>query len=450
MVFICCSEIENITIGESLFDILLALVALGVLVTVHEAGHFIAARLCGVTVETFSIGFGKPIFKLVRNGTEYRIGWIPLGGYVKMKGDSLEEDAIEEPDSFQFTKWWKKALIALAGPMSNLLLAVVIFILTFMLPGKVEDQSPVIGKTTGAYSMVFMPGDSIQAVNAKPIKGWYQFLGGLNSDKQNSIILVRDGKKLTLTLPVVNLQTFSNDVLPAVSSVIGEISPGMPAWRAGLQSGDKIVRVDSVRVNDWYDMREQITKAAADTILLTVQRGKTILNKAMPLEKNPLNDGQRVIGITQQMAVSYSQSYPPLTAAKYGVNATLNFIAINYVGLYKVVSQPETIKSSVGGPVMIYSLSSQSAKKGWSSWIMFVAAISLVLMIMNLLPIPVLDGGHIMFALIQAVRGKPLPRKAQIILQNIGVVLLLMLMVYAFYNDFTKVFTRAVSTMGKP
>jgi regulator of sigma E protease len=450
VVSICCSDSNKATLGESLFDIILALIALGILVTVHEAGHFIAARLCGVKVEVFSIGFGKPIFKIVRSEIEYRIGWIPLGGYVKMKGEALEEDATEEPDSFQFTKWWKKAIIALAGPISNLLFAVVIFILTFMLPGKVEDQRPVIGKSTGEYSLLFTPGDSILAVNDKPVMGWYQFLGELHKDGQNGISLVRDGKKLTLTIPAVNLETLSTEVLPAVPSIIGEVSPGLPAWRAGLKTGDKIISVDTVQINNWYEMRAQISKAATDTVLLKIQRGKEVLNRAMPLEKNPLIDGQRVIGITQLMPVSYTQSYPPGTAIKYGVTSTLNFIAYNYIGLYKVFSKPETIKNSLGGPVMIYSLSSQSAHKGWSSWIMFIAAISLVLMIMNLLPIPVLDGGHIMFALIQAVRGKPLPRKTQIVLQNIGGVLLLMLMFYAFYNDFTKVFTRAISTMGKP
>lgn len=433
-----------------MFNILLALLALGVLVTVHEAGHFIAARLCGVKVEVFSIGFGQPIFKFIRNEIEYRICWIPLGGYVKMKGEALEEDGPEEPDSFQYAKWWKKIIIALAGPFSNFILAVLIFIMTFMLPGKVEDQSPVIGKSTGEYSLLFMPGDSIITVNDKPIQGWYQFIGSLSKDKQNSIKLAREGKKLTLTIPAVNYEELLQDVQPDIPSIIGEINPGMPAWRAGLQSGDKIISIDSVRVNDWYDMRERISKAANNTVLLTIQRGNLIINKALPLEANPLVDGQKVIGITQYMPINYTQSYPPLEAAKYGVNTTINFIAINYVGLYKLVSKPEQMKNSVGGPVMIYSLSSQSAKKGWTSWLMFVAAISLVLMIMNLLPIPALDGGHIMFALIQAVRGKPLTRKTQIILQNIGVFLLLMLMVYAFYNDFTKVFTRAVSTMGKP
>jgi regulator of sigma E protease len=433
-----------------LFDIILALVALGVLVTVHETGHFLAARLCGVKVEAFSIGFGRPIFKLVRNGIEYKIGWLPLGGYVKMKGEALEDDAEEEEDSFRYTRWWKKIIIALAGPLSNLLLAVLIFIFTFMLPSKAEDLNPIVGKVSGNYELVFVPGDSILAVNGKPVKGWFHFLGSLDALQANDIELKRDGSKLTMTLPQIDIAAFSNDVYPFVPATIGDVSPGMPAWRAGLKTGDNIVSVNSIRVKDWYEMREMITLSSRDSVDLMVKRGDSLFQRVIALEGNPMTEGQKLIGIMQKMPVSYEQSYPPLQAVEYGVKSTLNFVVLNYVGLYKLISRPETIKSSVGGPVMIYSLSSQSAKKGWNAWLMFVAAISLVLMIMNLLPIPVLDGGHIMFAIVQGIMGKPIPVRIQIIAQNIGFVLLMLLMVYAFYNDFTKVFARAVSTMGKP
>jgi regulator of sigma E protease len=430
-----------------LLDIILALIALGILVTVHETGHFIAARLCGVTVQVFSIGFGKPIFKTVRKGIEYKIGWLPLGGYVKMKGENLEEDGEEEADSFQYTKWWKKIIIAVSGPVANLLLALLIFILTFMVPSKTEDQRPVIGKVSGDYSQVFQPGDSISVVNGKQVKGWYQFISSLNAGQANKIQLARDGRNITLTIPQQDIVVFSNAVMPFVPATIGEISPGMPAWRAGLKSGDQIISVDTVKVKDWYEMREKVTGSSGKSIFIVIRRGNSLLRKVIELEGNPMTEGQKMIGIVQAMPVSYMQSYPPLKAVEYGVKSTFGFIVFNYVGLYKIISRPETIKSSVGGPVMIYSLSSQSARKGWTSWILFVAAISLVLMIMNLLPIPVLDGGHIMFALVQGIIGRPIPRKIQILLQNVGVVLLLMLMAYAFYNDFTKVFARAVSTM---
>lgn len=433
-----------------MIDIILALVALGVLVTVHETGHFLAARLCGVKVEKFSIGFGKPLFKLIRNGIEYRIGWIPLGGFVKMKGDSLDEETEQMPDSFLQARWWKKIIIALSGPFSNLLLAIVLFILVFLLPSKTEDQYPVVGKATGEYELIFNAGDSIYAVNGKPVQGWYQLIGTLSRTSDNIVNLTRDGKKAVLTIPQIDPISFVNAVQPAASAIVGEVSPGFPAWRAGLKAGDVILAVNDSVVADWYDMRELITGAEGDSVRLNVQRGDAVFARSMPLESNPMADGQRLIGITQHMPVTYKQSYPPVKAMQLGIVSTANFIALNYIGLYKIISRPETLKSSVGGPVMIYSMSSQSARKGLSSWILFVAAISLVLMIMNLLPIPVLDGGHIMFALVQGIIGRPVPRKVQLVLQNVGMVLLLLLMTYAIYSDFSKVFTRAMSSAIKP
>ena len=433
-----------------MIDIILALFALGVLVTVHEAGHFLAARLCGVRVEVFSIGFGKPIIKFRRSGIDYRIGWLPLGGYVRMKGEALDEDAPEEADSFQYAKWWKKLIIAVAGPFANFILAVLIFILSFMLPGRVEDLYPVVGRSNGIYSSILQPGDSILAVNNKAVRGWYHLIGKAAEQQISTVLVKRGDLRLRINLKRDSLADLAEKVLPQVPAVVGEVSPGMPAWRAGLRPGDRIVRIDSSDVKDWYVMRELISSTRRDTVRLTLNRSGKSFVQTLQLEENPLSEGQRLIGISQQMPVVYYQSNPPLKAMKYGISATTGFVAVNYVGLYKLITNPGTIKSSVGGPVMIYSLSSQSAKKGWNSWIVFVAAISLVLMIMNLLPIPALDGGHVMFALIQAVTGKPLPHKVQIILQNIGFMLLLLLMVYAFYNDFSKVLARAYSGMGKP
>jgi regulator of sigma E protease len=426
-------------------DIILALIALGILVTVHETGHFIAARLCGIRVEAFSIGFGKPLFRFRKKETDYRIGWLPLGGYVRMKGENPDDEVTDTAGSFQHATWWKKAVIAFSGPLANLLLALLIFIVSYLLPGRMEDHYPVVGRVKGNYSETFLPGDSIAAANGKPVKGWYNFLGTLSAKQQNKISLYRNGNELTLNLAPVDPADFALKVEPKVEAVVGEVNPGMSAWRAGLQPGDRILVIDGVKITDWYQMRELITGSQADTISLTLLRKNRLLEKRLDLEKSPLSDGQKLIGITQAMPVSYVQSNPPLQAVTGGITSTFGFLAVNYVSLYRMISRPETIKSSVGGPVMIYSLSRQSANKGLNNWFMFVAAISLVLMIMNLLPIPVLDGGHILFAIIQGITGKPLPHKVQVILQNIGLLLLLLLMVYAFYSDISKLIARMLS-----
>lgn len=427
-------------------DIILALIALGILVTVHETGHFIAARLCGIRVEAFSIGFGKPIIKFRKKETDYRIGWLPLGGFVRMKGENPDDEVTDTIGSFQHSAWWKKAVVAFSGPLANLLLAILIFILSYMLPGRMEDHYPVIGRVQGTYTSIFLPGDSIAAVNGQPVKGWYDFLGSISAKTHNRVNLYRNQNEITLNLAPVDPADFALKVEPGVEAVIGEVNPGMSAWRAGLQPGDRIVLIDGVKVQDWYQMREMITKSKADSVSLTLQRENRILEKKLSLENSPLAEGQKLIGITQAMPVTYTQTNPPLQAVSAGFASTFGFLAINYISLYRMISRPETIKSSVGGPVMIYSLSQQSARKGLNNWIMFVAAISLVLMIMNLLPIPILDGGHIIFAIIQGITGKPLPHKVQVILQNIGLFLLLLLMVYAFYNDISKLFARMLSS----
>ena len=432
-----------------MIDVILALIALGVLVTVHETGHFCMARWCGVRVEVFSIGFGKTLFSFTRHEIEYRLGWIPLGGYVKMKGEQPDADEPPSSDSFAFARWWKKALIGLAGPTANLIAGLLIFIITFLLPNQVEDHYPVVGSATGEYAAYFMPADTLLTLNNIPVKGWYQFIGKLQKTSPNEIRLARMGHRLLLTLPAQTPESLMVHMLPRVPARVGDVNPGLPAWRAGLKTGDLILAVDSTSVSNWYTMRELITQPGRDSVRLTFQRNQQILHKTMPLEANPLDDKQRLIGITQYMPVSYTNHYRPLQAINYGWQSTFGFLAVTYSSLVKVIAKPALFKNSLGGPVMIVSLSNQSIQKGWNYWLMFIGCISLLLMMMNLLPIPVLDGGHIMFALLQAVRGRPLPQKVQIVLQNIGLTLLILLMLYAFYNDFSRVISRAISTMPK-
>ncbi len=432
-----------------MIEIILSGLALGVLILVHETGHFFAARLCKVSVEKFSVGFGKAIFTVRRKGIEYRLGWIPLGGYVKMKGDNPDEEEAAAPDSFLLTRWWKKILIAVAGPFANLLFAVAIFIFAFLLPNCVEDLPPVISKAGGDYSAFFMPQDSIISVNGYAVKGWFQLSSKLNSDADNEVVLKRQDHRLTYSLPKLNLADFYENVLPVVKPVIGDVTPGMPAWRAGLRKNDLIIAVDTTVVTDWYTMRELITKTRFDLIRLTIKRDEQLIVKELPLEANPLQKDRRMIGIMQHLPVSWVEQYSLPDAVKQGVSSTIGFVYLTYAGLYKLIGNPGQFKSSIGGPVMIVSMSRETVQKGWTYWLLFIASISLILMIMNLLPIPVLDGGHIIFALIHGITGKPLPKRIQIILQNIGIVILLSLMIFALYNDFTKIFTRALATSAK-
>lgn len=415
------------------------------MVFIHELGHFLTARAFGVGIEKFSIGFGKPLYTFRRNGVEWRIGWIPLGGYVKMKGENPDETAAEEHLSFQKKAWWKRALIGFSGPFANLLLGFLLFIVSFFLPLNVEDQRPVVAKAEGVWSEVFAPGDSIQSVNGTPVTGFSQYLENLSPTKENRITVSRNGQSVILRVPGNNLDSLLVSLYPLVDTKVGEVIPKTPAYHAQIKAGDVITAVDSVQVADWYAMRELITGSGRDSVVLDIRRGQETLRKGIQLESSLSTGSQKAIGIMQDQPVKYVRHFAFIEAVKLGSFNGLNFIRMNYQMLFKLLQRPSELKKNVGGPVMIVSLSQQIGNKGFSYLLLFFGSISLMLMIMNLLPIPILDGGLIMFAIIEGIIRRPIPLRVQSILQTIGFLLLMLLMVMAFYSDISSEILRYLS-----
>jgi len=424
--------------------LVLTVIAFGLMILIHECGHFFVARAFGVRIETFSIGFGKPIINFNRGGTNYRISWLPLGGYIKMKGENPDDPDTTEEDAFQSRAWWQRACIALAGPLANLVLALIVFIFALMLPQKVEDNAPVISQAQGKWAGIFMPGDSLISVNNSKLRGFSDLFTKLEPGKDNQLVLSRNGKNQTLRLRGGERESLAEELKPVVEPVVGDVTPGYPAWRSGIRTRDRVLSVDSVRVADWYDMRERITGSKKQSVILTIQRGDSLLTKVITLESNVLDGKQKIIGITQYMPVRYTEQLSPLKAIRGGGITTLNMVIMNYYGLYKLIQRPSTLKSNIGGPVMIVSMSQSVGQKGLAALLMFFGGISILLMIMNLLPIPVLDGGHIFFCLIEGIIRKPIPLKVQEIAQRIGFFLLMMLMIYAFYADIQKLILRFI------
>ncbi|MCF7859475.1 MAG: RIP metalloprotease RseP [Candidatus Cloacimonetes bacterium] len=427
-----------------MYNIIGAIVALGILVTVHELGHFIAARLLKVEVEKFSIGFGPKLVSFKKNVTEYRISLIPLGGYLKMKGENPDEKVEDEENSYNLKKWWQRAMIAFAGPFANFILALLIFIFTFAVGKHFEDQHPLVGQVSVEYAEYLHENDLILQVNGEDIKGWNQIIQNTKAEEINSILVERDNNEMMVELSDISPKTWVTDILPLVPAVIGDVAPGMAAYKAGLMSKDEILSVDGKTVKNWYELRNAITTSANDMITLQVNRGGKIFEKIIKPEENIL-DNNRIIGVTQFLPVDYIENYNLWESVKYGTIGTINFVYLNYAMLYKLIVNPNEIKNNLGGPVMIYAMSSQTAAKGLDSILSFIAAISIILMIMNLLPIPILDGGHIFFCFIEGVRKKPLNIRIQIALQNIGLFILVFLMIFAFWNDFSRIFSRNVS-----
>ncbi|MCF7884408.1 MAG: RIP metalloprotease RseP [Candidatus Cloacimonetes bacterium] len=443
------SELEQIAaiavkikkLGSFMWNIIGAIIALGVLVTVHEFGHFIAARLFGVKVEKFSIGFGKKLFSFRKWDTEFRISLIPLGGYVKMVGENPDEEILDAEHSYRTKTWWQRALIAFAGPFLNLIFAVLLFITSFAIGRNYEDLQPVVGVVEENYSSIFQPEDEILEVNGNEIKGWNQIVQYTNTEKENIIEIQRGEFTEIIDLPALNPNFWYEGVKPFVPAQVGQVTPGMSAFKSGLMDGDEILEVDRKPVSDWYEMREMITDNPNDEVVLKIRRNDQEFEKTLKLETNIYQDN-KVIGITMPSPVKIKERYNLIESIGYGTVSTISFVYMNYALLFKLVAHPEAIKSNIGGPVMIYTMSQQTAGKGFDVVLLFLASISIVLMIMNLLPIPVLDGGHIFFCFIEGIFKKPLSLKVQIILQNIGIFILLFLMVFAFWNDFSRIFSR--------
>jgi len=425
-----------------MFNIIGALVALGILVTVHEFGHFVAARIFKVEVEKFSIGFGPKLLAFKKGKTEYRISLIPLGGYLKMKGENPDEKVEDTENSFKTKTWWQRAIIAFAGPFANLILALLIFILTFAIGKHFEDQLPIVGEVSANYSEFVQEKDIILQVNDKVVNGWTQIVQNINIDAENTFLIQRNDEEILISNNEVEPRTWVTEILPLVPAVIGEVAPGMAAYKAGLMEQDEILSVDEIDVKNWYEMRTAITTNENKIITLKIKRGDDVFEKSLAPEENIL-DNNRIIGIMQYMPVKYIEKYSFFESIKYGTIGTINFVYLNYAMLYKLITNPSAIKSNLGGPVMIYAMSAQTVDKGIDSILSFIAAISLILMIMNLLPIPILDGGHIFFCFIEGIRKKPLSIKIQIVLQNIGLFILMFLMIFAFWNDISRLFSRS-------
>ncbi|MBC8385386.1 MAG: RIP metalloprotease RseP [Candidatus Cloacimonetes bacterium] len=423
--------------------ILGAIIALGVLVTVHEAGHFAAARIFGVEVEKFSVGFGPKLLGFKKGNTEYRISLIPLGGYLKMKGENPDEKVEKDDNSFRSKKWWQRAIIAFSGPFANLILALLIFILSFLIGRSYQDNLPIIGKVSGNIDFI-QKNDRILSVNDHEIMSWSEIPSNIKVDEENYIAFERDGEMINFTSNELSPESWYSDILPFVPAVIGEVSPGLPAYRSGLMQNDEILAIDSIEVHDWYEMRNIIIDSPKNRMNFRIKRADKIFNIDIELDDNVLND-TKIIGITQQQPVTIYEKFSVLQSLKYGYITTISYVAVNYAALYKLALNPSSFKDNIGGPVMIYTMSRQTAKKGFDDVLSFIGLISILLMVMNLLPIPILDGGHIFFCFLEVIFRKPFSLKTQMIFQRIGLYILMLLMVFAFFNDFSRIFSRNVS-----
>ncbi len=438
------------------------IVAIGVLIFIHELGHFLTAKGVGVGVERFSLGFGPRLWGVKRGETDYRVSAVPLGGYVKMIGeDPKEGEALPEAlraRSFAHKPLWARFLIVFAGPGSNFVLAAFIFTLVFAFVGR-QTLPAVAGRVLSggpAQTAGFRTGDQITAVDRAPVKAWDEVRERVSQSGGRPLVFEvrRGGEALSLTV-TPRRERFKNllgdeteeweiGVAPYLPPQLGEVRQGDPAAKAGLRAGDVIRTVDGEPVEVWDDLAERIHRSAGRALALTVDRGgQTMTIQVIPQatrQETPLGEGEVVglIGISPAASFLYIRSNPILAMGE-GVARTWEITALTGLSLWKLVTR-RIPASNIGGPIRIAQESGQQARQGFVPYAFFVAVISINLGLLNLLPVPVLDGGHIFFFAVEAVLGKPVGLRTREIAHQVGFVLLLLLMVFAMYNDLIRLF----------
>jgi len=438
-----------------IISIVSGILLLGILVFVHELGHFCVAKACKVKVLKFSLGFGPRLVSRTWGETEYMICAVPLGGYVQMLGEGGGEEGEaavlspeEEARSFARQSVWRRTAIIAAGPIMNLALPFLVLPLTYLIGVQMPAyllESPCVGyvmsESAGSRSG-FQPGDCIRAFNGEPVASWEevnrQLISGIGAELHFSVD--RNGESFEVRVLAEDgnpegLQAMG--LLPLQSAMIGAVSQGMPADKAGIETGDRIVRIDQAEIHSWYDLRPAIQQAGGEDLEVTVERGGERLSfrlKPVRLE----DDGDFLIGIIPEQA-TVSTRFGLIEAVKAGAERAVQLIELTMVFIHKLFAG-HISTDSIGGPIQVVQIAGQAAQSNLSSILGVLAFLSIQLGILNLLPIPILDGGHLFFNLFEMVRGRPLSLRARETAQQIGLVLLILLMVLAFYNDIMRLF----------
>ena len=423
------------------------IVLLGIVIFVHELGHFLVAKWRGVRVLRFSLGFGPAMVRFEHGGTEYRIAWVPLGGYVQMAGDAPGEDGTMPggPDEFLSHPWYGRLMIAIAGPMANLVTAFVVMVATCLIGVKSPDYDTVsefVPDSSAAFSAGLRSGDRIAKVGETPVQRWSELetaVGKRGEHEAVRLVIDRGGQPVTLEIgPEQRARALSSMFATTIPPVVGGVVTGMPAYKAGLKEGDRILAIDGKPMQVWSDLLQALRGHVDQNVVVTVDRE----GRRFDLPVKPINpEGRRGskdarIGIEPQSQGSYLLGrYPPLEAIKVGAGATVSMVANVYGGMWLTITRPIYYREYLGGPIFIAQAASESARRGFDSYLQFLALINVAIMAFNLLPIPVLDGGHILLALFQAVRGQAISARAYVRFQKVGLVFIGTLFVLILAND---------------
>lgn len=429
------------------------IVMLGVLVFIHELGHFCVAKFCGVKVLKFSLGFGPRLVSRQWGETEYMICAIPLGGYVQMlgegggeQGEGSDAEAEMTERSFASQPVSRRMAIVAAGPAMNLLLPFLVMPLAYMLgvnlPAYLDEPACVgyvLDDSEAAHSG-FQRGDCLIEINGSVVSSWASINNALLNGAGQALTFVvdRQGRRETLIVPAGNLALEGPQamgLLPHQEPVVGALAPHMPAVEAGIEPQDRILAIAGREVTSWYDLRriiQEVGDAPVDFLILRNGEPRELTVTPKKVEETD----QYLVGIAPEQATIFKR-FSAVEAFTAGSARTMELIDLTLVFIKKLFAG-HVSTSNIGGPITVVQIAGQAAQTDVSSILSVLAFLSIQLGILNLLPIPILDGGHLFFNFFELVFRRPLSLRARELAQQLGLILLIMLMILAFYNDIVR------------
>jgi regulator of sigma E protease len=446
-----------------LTSLLAFIVAIGVLVSIHEYGHYRVAKSCGVKVLVFSIGFGKPLWQWRRGETLWQIGAIPLGGYVSMLDEREGEPiaAVDLPRAFNRRPPLAKMAIVIAGPLANFLLAIVLYwglslsgvealrpVISFVSPGSAAEKAGVL------------QGDEVLSLAGTAISSWDELQFGLLEQGGNAVTVPLQLRSKTgserlvdldmshLTRDEIDQQLLSRlgmSPMP-LSLTIAQVAPQSAAARVGIQAGDQLLMLDGVPLRGWRDVQAKVSISAAQPLLLSWKRAGQVIERTV-IPDTLIENGHKIgkLGLAPKVdelawqQQRFVRNFGLFDGLQYALNKTWQGSRLTLVMFWKMLSGAVSIKQ-VSGPITIATFAGESARLGLNAFLEYLCVISISLGVLNLLPLPVLDGGHLMYHTVEFLTGRRLPLEAEAFGQRIGIILLLALMSLALYNDIHRLF----------
>ena len=425
-------------------------ITLGVLIFIHELGHFLAAKLTGMRVDRFSIGFPPRAFGKKIGDTDYCVSWVLLGGYVKIAGmidESFDAEFVDQqpqPYEFRAKPMWARMLVISAGVIMNIVLAIMIFWFISYSTGEVIKETTEIGaivEGTPAAQVGFQPGDQILAINGASMTHWDEVSYAIyvnNVGKEILFNVLRNNRELTLTckadltkeLPEKPFGLIEAHTIPIIKAV----ETGMPAEKLGLQVGDMITSIDHTTVS-YPQVVSLIRQHAALPIFIEWKRGDSLQSGAAIVTK----EGRIGVSIEGMYTGPVKKvRYSFIGALPRGIRKSWESVFLFYLTIGKIASGQASLKDSFGGPIAIAQLATQSANLGIINFLGFIGLLSMSLAILNILPIPALDGGHLLMLVLEKIFRREIPYKVKLVIQQAGFVLLLAFMAFVIYNDISR------------